>query len=546
MRARVARRAWVAPVVLPTLLVVALVAARHPRTVYTSDSVAQQSILRTWLDVGHHVTYVPPDTWLLKLPVYLVLENLPLSPQQRILAAVVSLNAICFVLLGVGAYLLAPAARWYQVTVPLLWLAALGGGIAGNRMLPNYRNLELGLCFLLLGLAARFLGRPGGTVPSAGQGANRSAGARAAITVAVVLGLAVFWLDDPYFALLVAAPLGVASLGWWALHRWWWQRPGDVASRHLWLGATVLGSVVLHPVLAAAAGAVGVRIGDSGRMLAPSLAAGLDHVRLLAPGAGVQLGVDRWDGDPLRTATQVLLLATLAGLLAASLLLGRHGWRTRRLLPFFVGLHWPLVVAAYLVSWYAQDIRTSRYLVLIVYDVAIAAAMLAPRMRTERVLAGRALAAVPPLLALTAVLGAAGQLRAAVDADRRPSPLLEQQAQLVRAVQRAGPVKGYAPFWSANISSYLAGGGRTAVELVCSDHRLATRQWLSDTARLDRPAGSTFLVWVPDALTLRGCPAGTRDAQLGAPSSVLPAGGGSQVLVYPYDIADRLGSVTPP
>jgi hypothetical protein len=125
-----------------------------------------------------------------------------------------------------------------------------------------------------------------------------------------------------------------------------------------------------------------------------------------------------------------------------------------------------------------------------------------------------------------------------------------QADEATARIREHGAVKGYAPFWAANITTYLAGQGTTAAELVCRNGRLATREWLSDTARLTRPARAVFLIWDPQAPSLAGCPASVRDAQLGAPLArypvrpatvPTPAGGVDAVLVYEPDIVARLG-----
>ena len=89
----------------------------------------------------------------------------------------------------------------------------------------------------------------------------------------------------------------------------------------------------------------------------------------------------------------------------------------------------------------------------------------------------------------------------------------------------------------------------TTVEIVCRNGRLSTREWLSDTARLTRPAQAVFLIWDPRAVYLRGCSPAIRDAQLGPPLVTYhltptvkeaPGGGVDSVLVYPADIEARL------
>jgi hypothetical protein len=523
-------RTWrtTAAVLPPVVTVAALCVLRHPRVVYTSDSTAQQSIVRTWFDVGHGTTHVPPDTWALKVPFYLVLESLPLSPPDKLLAAVLVLNVLTFVLAGLGAVLLAPRARWYELAVPLTWLAALGGGIGSNRMLANYRNIELGLCLLLLGLLAAYLRRPGRTLPWWGWP-----------PVAVLL--AVFWFDDPYFMVLVAIPLAALAV------LWFWFRDRD---RRLPVLAGVLAaSVALLPVVQWLAGLGGIAIDQAGQLEPDLLTVWHRDLGAMLDGAAIQFGVERWDLPAWRLAAQVLALAGLLAMLAASTALAVHGWRARSLVPFFVGLHWPIVVAGVL----AQENHPSRYLILVVYTLTAATVTALPMLRTGprpsspdadtggprrsrrfgRVILG--------VVAVGAVVGLASGAAVAVDAARRPSAALPAQRAVVDAVRATGATKGFAPFWSANITSYLAGKDYTAYELVCDRGALKTRAWLTDTARRTRPARSSYLIWVPADMSGGRCTEAQRDAQLGPPSMLLNLTGGTQVLGYPYDITPRLG-----
>jgi len=526
-------------VALPVVLVVLLLALHHPRTIYTSDSAAQQSIIRTWLDVGHGTTFVPRDTWALKVPLYLLLENLPLQPMDRLLIAVLVLNALTFLMLGWATRKLAGTensqVRWYDVTVPLAWFAAIGGGIGSNRMLPNYRNIELGLCFVILALTAWYLAAPGAARPTADRRVL-VLGAGAALLLAVI------WFDDPYVQLLVAEPLALAALGWY------WLRDRD--RRLLIVAAVLLASFFLTVLLGVVAGWFGIEFADAGHTLAISPSDLARHLSLLPPGTDLLLGIDRWADHPAGLITQVLVVAVFTAMLVASAALTRRGWRERRFVLAFIGAHWPLVVAGFLVSWHTQDLGAGRYLVLAVCDVVVATAILLPDLRVRR---PRPAAALVWVMAVGAAFSFGTGATSAISAASRPSAALPHQQAVVRAVERAvtehGAVKGYAPFWSANITSYLVGLGTTAAEIICQNGRLGTRQWLSDTARLTRPAQTVFLIWDPQATALAGCPAAVRDAQLGPPLATYwvtptavpaPAGGVDSVLVYSPDIETRL------
>lgn len=546
-RERFGRLDRLLPLLLPTGLVMLLITAQHPRVIYTSDSAAQQSIVRTWLDVGHGITAVPRDTWALKVPLYLLLENLPLPPLDRMLAAVLVLNALTFLMLAAAVRKLAGAdpagVRWYEVTVPLAWFAALGGGIGSNRMLANYRNIELGLCFVMFAAIAGYLAGPRPDPEQAGvdrRGWARGAGA------ALLLG--VLWFDDPYIELLAAAPLAVAAVGWFLI------RERD--RRLLRVAAVMVASFLVTLVLRVIAGWFGISFADSGRTVAIAPDDLSLHLSLLWPGTERFLGVDRWDGGPGDLLTRALVIAVFAAMLAASIALAWHGWRQRQFVPAFIGAHWPLVIAGFLASWHTQDVSAGRYLVLAVVDATVATAILLPGLRVRRPRLARGLLG---LVAVGAVVSFSTGALTAIDAASRPSSALPHQQAVVRAVERAvhehGAVKGYAPFWAANITSYLVGQGTTAAEIVCRGGRLGTRQWLSDSVRLTRPAKAVFVVWDPTATSLVGCPAAVRDAQLGTPVAVYPVtpttipspgGGIDAVLVYDPDIEARLRPVDNP
>jgi hypothetical protein len=534
------------------VLLLPLLALRHLRGIYTSDSTAQQSIVRTWLDVGHGTTTVPRDTWALKVPVYLVLENLPLDPRDRLLAAVLVLNALTFLMLGWAVWKLAAGSsagvRWYEVAVPLAWLSTLGGGIGSNRMLPNYRNIELGLSFVMLALIAGYLARP----PISAGDASAAPGFQRFIVLnwretatgaGCALLLSLLWFDDPYIELLLAAPLVVAALGWFLLR--------ERNRRLLWLVAVLVASFAGTGVLRAIAARAGIAFSYGEHALAVSPSDLALHLSFLLPGTGLQLlGPNSWDAGAADLITRGLVVAVFVLQLIAAAWLAWFGWRERRFVVTFLALHWPLVVAGFLVSWDTQNVSAGRYLILGICDVSVATAVLLPELRARQLRLGRALIA---LLALGAVLNLGTGAATAIDAAGRPSLGLPHQQAEVDAIHRAaaehGAVKGYAPFWSANITSYLAGAPVTEAEIVCRNGRLSTRQWLSDTARLTRPAKAVFLLWDPTATYLRGCSAAMRDAQLGAPIArypltptpvETPGGAVNELLVYGSDIAPKL------
>jgi hypothetical protein len=423
------------------------------------------------------------------------------------------LNLLTFALLGWGVWRLAAPlrARWPEVTAPLVWLASLGGGIGSNRMLLNYRNLELGLSFAFLALAAIFLTDDWGR-------------RKAPVLLSFSVVLSVFWLDDPYFALLVGVPF-ILACGFWFVFR-------ERSPAYLHLALCVVVSLVLLPFWHALLRAFGFHVGGTGGGVSLNPATWWDDLGYLWSGISIQLGIDPAAG--LSPARVFLVLALVASVLA-SVAVAWHGWRNRRFVVCFVGVHWPLVVAGYLASSTAAEHGSSRYLILGVYDLAVCVALALPLIRRRSVGLASSLIMI---LIVSAVLNVIPTARASNDP---APPLTVAREQQLSAVLSTGLAKGYGQFWSGNVLIYLSGGRVTVNAVRCSNGSFVYDSWLTDTARYRRVhAASTFLIWEPSVPYFTGCSRAQVDSLLGPPSRELPAGAGSTVLVYPYDIGPRL------
>ena len=511
-----------------------------------SDAAAQQSVLLTWLRVGHGQAYLPTDTWALKFPLYLVVENLPLASATRILVEAATLDALMYVLLAAAAWWFAGRAggvrRWYDVVLPLAWLATVGGGMGRDLSTgPNYRNVEMGLSFALLALAGRHLA-PGTAEPGAAPPGRwpvrwhvrwpvRWHGR--ALAVAVPLVLALLYVDDPYFLYLLALPLLLGCLVAAVLPygRPSADEPGTSRrTRLLQVAAVVAASLAVAPALRAALGAAGVTIMSEGTTgtLQPTVV--LAHVRGLWTSVQAQLG-DRgrmgWVG--LGLALAFLLVGAVL-----CVLLTRRGWRRRDAVLTFVAGHWLVAFAAVVFKRDFDGAGDGRYLVLGVVDLAVGVAIGAAVLRATR---PRAAAALTALVAAAVVGNGVVRVLAGPAAPAEHT----RQAQTLQALRASGATKGFAQYWAANLYVHQSAGDLQVSEVVCgSSDRLQLRAFLTDTARLAVPARRTFLLWDPAAEVFHRCPRARIDAQLGPPSATLPAPRGTAVLVYPYDVTGRL------
>jgi hypothetical protein len=494
---------------------------RLNRLVVTSDSVAQQSVVLTWLHAGHGRAYLPPDTWLLKLPVYAVVEALPLAPSVRLAVESISLALLGFALLAVGMRMLIQlalpeggSARWADVVLPLVWVGTVAGGLGQYlAVMPNSRNVELGLAVVLVAAAARHLhrGSPGG--PSR----------RALLAVAAILGLGVLWVDDPYVAFLVGLPLTTACVAWYAVRR----RDRRLLEIAAVLATSLLGIPLLRRVLAL----VGIEVvpDATGVTLSPGQIA--SHLPIMWPSLVAELGL-REPGGAAGPA-HLAILAVLATAVAAAGWLAWYGWRTRDLPLAFVGSHWPVVVAGVLVNRTIYDFHAGRYLVLVVFDLAVSTGLAAALLRPTR---PRLAAGIGALLAVATVANLI-----AVALDRTPRPALgAQQEQTLAVLEGTGATKGFSDFWAADLYTQQSGGGLMVSDVVCWEGRLRLRHWLTDSARVGVPAERTFVLWDPAAPSGLGCPLPGIEAQLGRASRRVPVPAGGYVLIFDGDVSRRI------
>jgi len=504
-----------------------------------SDAAAQQSIVLTWLHVGHERAFLPPDTWILKLPLYVVVESLPLSSAARITLEAAVANALMLALLSAGAWWFAGRAggtrRRLDAVLPLAWLATLGGGMGRDLSTgPNYRNVELGLALAALALAARFL--PPSDARPRGRRRRRTPATAAVAAVAAPVLLAVLWVDDPSFLALLGLPLLAACLLAAVAPSVGRARRLPSRRRLAAVAALVAGSLALVPLLQAALDAAGVSVIGGGTSVSLSADTVADHLGALKPAVEAQLH-DRGRFGWAAFALGLALLAT------GALLCGLLAWRAGRRRDVVLGLlavNPLLAVAAVVVKRDFDGVGDGRYLVFAVVDLVVGTAVGLAVLRTRH---PRAATALTVLVAAAVVGNATVRLLAgAVDPAAH-----ERQAQVQRALVATGATKGFAEYWSANLYVHRTAGALQLSEVRCGEGgRLQLRDFLTDTARLRMASPRTVLLFDPADDVFKQCPRARIDAQLGPPVQEVAAPRGTAVLVYPYDITARLDPAPPP
>jgi len=545
-RLRRSGTAWVAAGL--ALLVTGTIVVRSLRLVPNSDSVAQQAIVQTWLRAGHDVAYLPPDTWVLKLPVYVLFEALPVPPAVRLVLEAVTLVGGGYALLALAlrslirrSRPLGVLARRTDVALPIAWLATVAGEFGTfQAVMPNYRNVELGLCFVLLAGCAAFLAgpRPGGARPSGTRpGAGTVVGAVVGVGTASAL-----WVDDPYFAYLVGVPLLGGCLLWTAVTGWATGRDGHGAWRRpLLLAALVGASLALVPGVRTVLRLAGVRVVQDATAPTFDPHVLVAHLSVLWPGLSMHLGVPRsfgpqvWRASAPLAVAGVATLAVLAAGAVASAFVAVRAWRARTPVLALVAVLWVVVVAGVVANVTVSDQAAGRYLVLGVVDLLVVLGLATAALRRRRPRLARALTSLLAAAVLANVTALAATRAWAPPADRG------RQDGTVAALRSTGAAKGFAEFWDANLYTQATGGDVVLSDVECVGGRLRLRHWLTDTAAVRMPSpGGTVVLWNAASDKAGGCTPVQIAAQLGRPDRLLPAPAGGVILAYRADVTARL------
>lgn len=537
---RLAARA--APSLIRLLVLTSTVAAglvlRRDAWLPNSDSVAQQSIVQTWFAIGHGTTYLPPDSWILKLPLFVVVEASPLTPAVRLFVEALVLALVTVVLAARACRILAGQAglpprrglQWADV-LPLCWLATLGGGI-GNFLVttPNTRNIELGLALLVIALAGRWLVGLDKWRPSH---LNRAVAACAGAAVA----LALLWVDDPYGGYLVGLPLALAALAW---HRRA-AASGGRDRRLLVLAGVLALSFALVPVLRGLLRLAGVvTLPDAGAATL-DFSTVLVHLRIVGPAVAMELGLH--EPGAVAGLAHVLAVVVVAAGAAAASVVARQGWQRGSLALTFLGVNPLLVTAAVLVNGTVFEANAGRYLVLAFVDLAACLALAPGLLHRSPLRWGRrwgrsAWRVLATLLAAATLANLVSAGRdAPLDPRQQATERVEQRATLALLQQAAmvGASTGLAPFWTADLVTYRSSGQLHVSPVVCDGGRLRLRAWLTDSARLHTSSGRTFVL-LPVTDDMAGCSPATVVAQLGEPLWRSTTPRGAVLLVYGRDV----------
>jgi hypothetical protein len=495
------------------LLVLAILAISATRS-YTSDDVAQQNAVAIFSLRTPPILNLPQDTYVLKLPLYALLQVLPLPPATRLLVAALILNLAGFALFywAARSFIRTHPQTHVGHLMPLLWLVGLGASLAAVLINPNTRNIEIGLAFGALAVAARWY-----------KGEWQAAGRRGiTLSVIFVTLLGLLFFDDPYFGYMLAVPI-ILFFG----SRWLFFGRDRQA---LLLAMAMLAALAIAQVWYWIFWFLGIHAGQGSASF--TTLPGLGHNAQLFLQGVLDLFNANIFGRPvlsfqsLALELNFLFLATtlLAPLLLLAPKVRQDVWKV------FLVLQPPYLALAFIAGSMAVDTGSGRYLVLLpFYTVLLLIVVVVPLLtvRARNVLAGALLLATIFNVASTA----------SIYLNRGDDPNGENQ-EIARTAKARDLMKGYASYWNAGINQYYADNKILFIQSGCSRTTgVKPYRLLLNEQVLHRQASTSFYLF--DPATTR-CTEADFGRYFGEPQGVVELTGRKRLLLYDYDITTRM------
>ncbi len=530
----------VASTVALSILVAGTLAAFHLRWSYNSDDVSQQVLLRQWARYGVRGSWLPPDTYILKLPIDAVIGWLLPQGRTAILVNGMVQNVldVCLLVVGLRAITKLVVGVRYRPRIfmaTMVFFATLSAPLYVHALRnTNLRTFEVGLSFCIVA----WLGRLGtsarsGPLPKVKLG-----------VAALVLGALFF--SDPAFLVFLVPPLVVPLVVVWL---------GGRRPRFRWcpVAIVVSGGVVSYAAMRAAVPLLGVHLYPLTAMYLTSQSIGAN----LTLGLTGLLGLFHSDllGADVVTLQSVVgwaNLGVIATAIAAAVALARSRASTSPLVAYLVALP-AFSVAVYVLSTQPTDAYTSRYLILLpaAFTVLLSIwSMVAARAQVRVLVVGAC------LIAATVNVGFSFDTAWTQARDRSDHPVRHNEVAeaIIRQAERHHLSKGYAPYWNANIVTYLSDARVNTFSINCNRGDVRPFRWLYSTRAADAPATRTFIFVTtrPNARPLDGapeeyvtpqnpsdCDAHLAVVQFGSPAQIVRVTNRSDMYVYDYDIGRR-------
>lgn len=501
---------------------------------YTSDDVIWQSAIALhWRPFVGNTFYGDAGvTYILKLPLYVLVHLAISSPKHALLASGLILSIINFVTIFLCSLYFLRISKIKisrAILLPFIWLASFGFALSQLFLDTNMHNIEIAIIFLLITVTSKILRKE----------LYFSKPLYNYITwLVIAIGMAISVIDDKYILYFGVAPsLLLIALN---VKKWRLTKPIIGASISIVLGfvlipvfeslLTLAGIRLISGNVAGTGPAMLVGFNDFGAYLANTL-----HSFLIVFGGD-------FFNKPAASLLTVLNLTNAAlafATLATAISVVRHYRQAKSNELLVLSFTFLFVIAIYAFSTLSGGrSETYRYLLLLPFLAPILLAVFFENTTYKKIFVG--------LFILAVILNVATSFLSLSDKTYKNIPRLQTQQKefkqdynftLIHQLELNGLSKGYANYWNAGINTYLSEGNVKVLPISCYKHTTSPFTWLTTKGSFLDQSQQSFYVFNSIYPT---CSKKEVVKQFGEPVKVLHLVENTTVYVYDYDLISRM------
>lgn len=506
---------------------------------YGSDDVAEQTIVQAISHHGLRDTWLPPDPWLLKLPLYGVLQLAIHASRSTLLLTSIIMNVLLVVLVFIATKyfhkrLLPKNVPLTHKWVWLVWVFSLTPGLVGFLRMPNTRNFELGILLLAIIFFLELYAR---------SFIFKSKTSKLAIISFVLLNGICFY-SDPYYLIFLVSFLGIFFCAEFFSGKIIWRKA-------FLIGGLVAGSIILYGLVGYGADKLGFHVAKTPQQITPPDEL-LSKLALSLRGLRYLFSVEA----PLHAHNIVTTIIRhfsvfigLGGFVASGFLVLR---KKASSIEIALGSQPFLIFLAYIISKSVDDIGTARYLVLIpLYFIFIFPIALIRLKSKHREIILRYVWIVATINVIVITIGAGMVLfgrNPLLDESRRTSdtkfgnrsavrnPRNLRDRKIVSTIQSHGLNKGYSDYWGTLIIEYLSNYDIKMGQILCNPQGLVRPYYWVVQDKVYAPSNSkSFFLFDSYNLNHTAC----QLAIFGPYEEVVTIDDHTVMFIYNYDVASK-------
>lgn len=489
------------------------------RTSYHSDDVGQPSILWAWQNGHDDGAVVGDDSWFIKYPIYILTNNLDITPSKRLFLnswMTLVITAIITIIAFMNmAKLLNKEHRKIilLIIIATILIAFIPTEAFGIIKMPNSRNIELAVFALILSIFYRI---------QISDGKNKI-NKNTFILLVVLSGVII--ADDPLFLYFGIIPFFMVS----SVMYFMGKIDFNIYKRHLLYVITTICLAYSIKLLLTLILPISYLTHTSKIVSYETFLSNWNG--LIGKGLNI-FGIQFFDYEkPSLLLASSLTLMAMTVIIIYLLYKKYKSEKNSHLFLLTVLLMYIFTIFVYLSSNLAGDgAISSRYLIALVYIIPIMSIIGLSQIKLKRQFVSYVI--------LLGILCSIMSLNFVMSYYDQPKGNNAISYEIISKAESKGYTKGVGKLWHSNITTYLSNHKQNIITLMCSKGKPYIHNILMEKARIYIPAERSYYVWDSINSETKDC----NPELFGLPNSYeeLDTAPGVYIYYFDYDITTVL------